>query len=65
MSNSNKQDAVTRNPILRQEDRMLRDKIQQYKMLFELGQIITSEMNFDSLFKVTMEQTNQFMNTEQ
>jgi len=50
---------------MRQEDLMLRDKIQQYKMLFELGQIITSEMNFDSLLKLIMEQTNQFMNTEQ
>ncbi len=50
---------------MRQEDLILRDKIQQYKMLFELGQIITSEMNFDSLLKLIMEQTNQFMNTEQ
>ncbi len=33
-------------------------------MLFELGQIITSEMNLDTLFNLIMEQTNQFMNTE-
>ncbi len=44
---------------------MLRDKLQQYKKLIELGQIITSEMNFDSLLKLIIEQTNQFMNTEQ
>ncbi len=58
--------AQKQNPIInqmRQEDLILRDKIQQYKMLFELGQIITSEMNFDSLLKLIMEQTNQFMNT--
>jgi signal transduction histidine kinase len=33
-------------------------------MLFELGQIITSEMNLDALFKLIMEQANKFMNTE-
>ena len=35
---------------------MLRDKLQQYKKLIELGQIITSEMNFDSLLKLIIEQ---------
>jgi signal transduction protein with GAF and PtsI domain len=43
---------------------MVRDQIQQHKMLFELGQIITSEMGLDALFKLIMVQTNQFMNTE-
>jgi len=47
-----------------QEVRMMRDQIRQHKMLLELGQIITSEMNLDSLPQVIIEQTNQFMNTE-
>jgi signal transduction histidine kinase len=49
---------------LQQEVRMMRDQIKQHKMLLELGKIITSEMNLDSLPEVIIEQTNQFMNTE-
>jgi signal transduction histidine kinase len=33
-------------------------------MLFELGQMITSEMNLDALFTLIMEQANKIMNTE-
>lgn len=43
---------------------MLRDQIQRQKLLLDLGQIITSEMNLDALFEVIMHQTNEFMNTE-
>ena len=41
-----------------------KDKYHQYKQIFELGQIITSEMNVDKLFHVIMEQTNRIMQTE-
>jgi len=47
-----------------QEVRMMKDQIKQHKMLLDLGQIITSEMNLDSLPQVIIEQTNLFMNTE-
>ncbi len=46
------------------EDPKRDDDVQRYKLLLELGQMITSEMNLDALFKLIMEQTNQFMNTE-
>lgn len=48
----------------RSQDRLRQDQVQQYKMLFELGQLITSEINLDALFELIVEQTNQFMQTE-
>ena len=55
---------IKRSKSRRIEDRMLCEQIQRHKMLFELGQLITSEMDLDALFKIIMAQTNQFMNTE-
>jgi len=43
---------------------MLKDQVYRQKMLLELGQIITSEMNLEALFELIIRQTNAFMNTE-
>jgi len=43
---------------------MLREQIRSHKILFELGQPITSEMNLEALFELIMHQTNQLMDTE-
>ena len=48
----------------REKDRIIYDQIYRHKMLFELGQMITSEMNLDKLFELIIEQINQFMRTE-
>jgi signal transduction histidine kinase len=64
VSSSGKRTTIERKENQSHEVRMMRDQIKQHKMLLELGQIITSEMNLDSLPQVIIEQTNQFMNTE-
>ena len=38
--------------------------VERYKMICELGQIVTSEMNLDALFGLIMEQTSQVMDSE-
>ena len=48
----------------RKEDFILRDQNHRYKQLFNVGQIITSEMNMHLLFEIIMDQTNQIMGTE-
>ena len=48
----------------RKQDHEVRNQIQRHKMLFQLGQMITSEMNLDALFNLIIEQTSRFMNTE-
>jgi len=48
----------------REEDRMTHDQIFRHEMLFDLGQMITSEMNLDALFELIIEQINQFMRAE-
>ena len=48
----------------RKQDYELRDQVNRQKMLFELGQIITSEVNLDALFNLIMEQANKVMNAE-
>ena len=53
-----------RTTVRRTEDRLLRKQIDRYIQLFHIGQFITSEINFDTLFDVIAEQTNQIMNTE-
>lgn len=47
------------------EYNFLKEQINRQKMLLELGQIITSEMNLEALFELIIRQTNIFMNTEQ
>ena len=48
----------------REEDRRVKSRIERYLQLFQVGQIITSEIDFDILFKVIIEQINKIMNTE-
>ena len=43
---------------------MLRSQISRYNQLFQIGQLITSEMNFENLFDVIVQQTNKIMNAE-
>jgi len=48
----------------RKEDVMIRDQAHQYEQIYQLGQIITSEMNMGVLFELIIDQTNQIMGTE-
>ncbi len=64
MSTRDQKHAKKRNIGRRKEDHMVRDQAQRQKMLFELGQIVTSEMNLEALFNLIIEQINQFMHTE-
>ncbi|GEM_PF-1758879 len=47
----------------RNEDRLVRDRIRKYDQIFKVGQIITSEVNLDTLFEVIMTETNQILGT--
>ena len=48
----------------REEDRLLRKQIDTYIKLFNIGQAITSEMNFDALFEVIADQTNKILDSQ-
>ena len=48
----------------REEDRLLRKQIDIYIKLFNIGQVITSEMNFDALFDVIADQTNNILDSQ-
>ena len=48
----------------REEDFLTRDQVQQYKKIYNVGQIITSEMNMALLFELIIDHTNQIMSTE-
>ena len=48
----------------RSEDWQLRKQIDRHIKLFHIGQIITSEMNFDVLFDLIADQTKRIMNSE-
>jgi signal transduction histidine kinase len=48
----------------RRDDFEVRELITHYQRLFNLGQVITSEINMDTLFEVIIEQTNQIMEVE-
>jgi len=56
--------SLDKNPTMSTEDNIFKDQIRRQKMLLELGQIITSEINLEALFDLIMRQTNGFMNTE-
>jgi signal transduction histidine kinase len=64
MSTPNEKYTRQRNIGRRKQDYRVRNQVQRQRMLFELGQIITSEINLDELFKLIIEQANKFMNTE-
>ena len=53
-----------RKTIRRSEDRQLRKQIDRHIKLFHIGQIITSEMNFDVLFDLIADQTKRIMDSE-
>jgi len=53
-----------RQAVRRQEERQLRNQINRYNRLFQIGQLITSEMDFDKLFEVIVKQTNELMDSE-
>jgi len=48
----------------RQEDRSVREENDQYKRLYAVGQIITSEIGLEELFDVIMKETNQIIHSE-
>jgi class 3 adenylate cyclase/putative methionine-R-sulfoxide reductase with GAF domain len=48
----------------RKDDFGTREKLQKHGWLFNVGQVITSEMNLDDLFEVIMDQTNQMMGSQ-
>jgi class 3 adenylate cyclase len=48
----------------RVEDRNILETMRQQQKLFQVGQIITSEMDIEVLFKVIMDETNKIMGTE-
>jgi GAF domain-containing protein len=56
--------AKRRSRVRRREDRLRQEQVRRYKILYDLGQLITSEMNLDALFELIIEQTNRFMRTE-
>ncbi len=48
----------------RSSDLLIRDENKKYNRLLIIGELITSEIHFNSLFSVIMEQTNKIMETE-
>ncbi|MBN1105823.1 MAG: GAF domain-containing protein [Deltaproteobacteria bacterium] len=48
----------------RKEDFLLRERLQKHVLLFNVGQILTSEMHLIPLFEVVMDQTNQMVGTQ-
>ncbi|MEE8398434.1 MAG: GAF domain-containing protein, partial [Desulfobacterales bacterium] len=48
----------------RTEDVAVRDRISKHELLFDVGQIITSEMDLNTLFEVIIAQTNKIMDTQ-
>ena len=63
MANLTKQQ-IDRGVGRREEDMLVKYQIQQYKELYNLGQILTSEMDMAVLFEKIANQTNEIMGTE-
>ncbi|MGD8256716.1 MAG: adenylate/guanylate cyclase domain-containing protein [Desulfobacterales bacterium] len=53
-----------RKVVRRKSDRAILYQNERLNQLYKVGQIITSEMNLDSLFEVIIEQTNEIIGTE-
>jgi signal transduction histidine kinase len=53
-----------RQTVRRKDERLLRSQISRYNQLFQIGQLITSEMDFETLFQVIVEQTTAIMDSE-
>jgi len=48
----------------RKEDRILLGQLKRYHQLYQVGQVITSEMNLETLFEVIINQTDEVMDTQ-
>jgi len=48
----------------RREDRILLDQLKRYHQLYQVGQVLTSEMNLETLFEVIINETNEVMDTQ-
>ena len=64
MASSEAKPPKRRQTVRRKDERLLRSQISRYNQLFQIGQLITSEMNFETLFDVIVEQTNTIMGAE-
>ena len=64
MTDNRPKQPARRHSIRREQDRILRQQLDRYVQLFQVGQVITAEMNFDVLFDVIIEQANRVMDTE-
>jgi len=64
MARSDPDQPKRRRSVRRQEERQLRNQINRYNRLFQIGQLITSEMDFDALFEVIAKQINELMDSE-
>ena len=64
MSDQNPAKSHRRRSVRRREERSLRNQFSRHIQLFHIGQVITSEMDFDTLFDVIAEQTNKIMGSE-
>ncbi|MGD2100256.1 MAG: GAF domain-containing protein [Desulfobacterales bacterium] len=53
-----------RRSVRRKDERELRNQISRYNRLFHIGQLLTSEMGFDHLFEVIVDQTKEVMASE-
>jgi signal transduction histidine kinase len=62
--NDMKSQRERRGALRRESERIAAETIRRQRMLFELGQIMTSEMDLDALFPLVIEQTNEVMNSE-
>jgi len=64
MANKDVENPRQRKGIRRKEDRIANKTLNQYNDLFQVGQIITSEIDYDILFDVIIKQTNKIMEVE-
>jgi GAF domain-containing protein len=64
MTQSESEHPRRRSVIRRQEDRDLRKQIDRYIQLFHVGQILTSELDFESLFDTILKQTTKIIDAQ-
>ena len=64
MAHSESEHPRRRSVIRRQEDRDLRKQIDRYIQLFHVGQILTSELDFESLFDTIIKQTTKIIDAQ-
>jgi signal transduction histidine kinase len=64
MTSSDPSQPKRRHSVRRKDERVLRNQISRYNRLFHIGQLLTSEMGFDHLFEVIVEQTKEVMESD-